>query len=98
MSEPTKQLSKEAVYEKVTMQELGGNPNGTRQEIVWKAMDEYALLISIAFVEWILRNDYQKYTKGIDWWFNEPPTPGKQTYFNSEQLYKLFLTHTSNIK
>lgn len=35
-------LSKEECYEKATMQELGGNPNGTRQDVIWRAMEMYA--------------------------------------------------------
>ncbi len=35
-------MTKEEAYELATMQELGGNPNGTRQDVVWRAMELFA--------------------------------------------------------
>lgn len=32
-------MTKEEAYEKATMIELGNNPNGTRQDVIYKAMD-----------------------------------------------------------
>lgn len=34
-------MTKEEAYEKATMQELGDNPNGTRQDVIYRAMDIY---------------------------------------------------------
>lgn len=40
-------MTKEEAYEKATMQELGGNPNGTRQDVVWRAMEIYSQQVLI---------------------------------------------------
>lgn len=49
-------LSKEAIYEDATRKELGSNPNGTRMDVVSRAMDMYAQQEAISFCDWRVRN------------------------------------------
>lgn len=80
-------MNKEQVYEKITMQELGGNPNGTRQEIVWKSMDEYAEQQAIAFSLWKDENYQITNQKGI--------FSNSIGFYTTEQLYKQFLEQST---
>ena len=49
-------MTKEKAYEIATMQELGTNPTGTRQDVIYKAMDIYAEQTSIEFICWAVKN------------------------------------------
>lgn len=58
-------VSKNEAYEKATMQELGGNPTGTRQDVIYRAMDLYAKECAIGFHKWA---DIQAVRDGENWW------------------------------
>lgn len=92
-------MTKEDVYEKITMQELGGNPNGTRQEIIWKSMDYFAGICSVSFAEWIEDNDYWCKPENTVTTLEDKLLPFKLWYrhgqsvggIKTEQLYELYL-------
>jgi hypothetical protein len=44
--------SKEDVYNIATLKNLGNNPQGTKMDVVYSAMDEYAKQQSIEFKAW----------------------------------------------
>lgn len=81
--------AKEEAYEKATMQELGGSPNGTRQDVIYRAMDIHARNIAIAFAEWVRDNRYvwnldEETTKWVAVW------DGYKEY-TTEQLFDEFI-------
>lgn len=58
------------------------------------AMDEWSKEIAIGFYEWVDKNKYEKYANsdaGHIWYFNEPPTAGKQTYFELSELFNQYI-------
>jgi len=60
-------MTKEEAYEKATMQELGGNPNGTRQDVVWRAMDIYSRHQATCYGNFILKKNFPtKFSTGVD--------------------------------
>ena len=72
-------MNKEEAYELATMRELGGNPNGTRQDVVWRAMDIYSKEMCIEYLDWAIKRMNPAYAKA-----NEVPE-------QAESLYNLFL-------
>ena len=68
---------KEKAYEKATMQELGGNPFGTRQDVVWRSMDIFAKDVSIKYLDWAIMRMF-------------PNLKSTEVPENAEQLYELF--------
>jgi hypothetical protein len=84
--------SKETVYQEATMKSLGMNAEGTRMDIVYLAMDEYAKNQAIAFVEWCNTYGYKKYKELDRWKFDS------QMNLTNEDVWNLFLTHQSQQK
>ena len=84
-------LSKEAIYEDATRKELGSNPNGTRMDVVSRAMDMYAQQEEISFAEWIIHNNYGcEYIEGfgeVIWREDDDP----DAVHTTPQLYQIFL-------
>lgn len=94
-------MTKEEAYEKATMQELGGNPNGTRQDVVYRAMEIYAKQQAIAFSNF--KNDYQRieamnvrhnqienFDGNIYSWIGSSDDKIWEAYKNGEQLKRYF--------
>ncbi len=77
-------MTKEEAYELATMQELGGNPNGTRQDVVWRAMELYAKQEAIEFLQDFFNHIEVNGTLLKDW-----------KEINPEQLYNIFHSHKS---
>lgn len=72
-------LTKEECYEKATLLELGNNPTGTRQEVVWKAMEIYAQ----QFGKEILENQFEAVT---DYTF-------RQSVVSTSDIEEIFKRH-----
>jgi len=70
-------MNKQGIYEEATRKELSNNPNGTRMDVVYAAMDEYAKQKAIDFAKWLSDNDYKPFKKmGEDHWLTTaPPQP-----------------------
>ena len=58
--------TKRQVYEDCTLKMLS-DPNGTRMDIVFAAMDKYAMQESISFLEWSNSEGWQTYDSWHTW-------------------------------
>lgn len=55
--------TKEGVYNRCTLRNLGNNPNGTRMDIVFDAMDEYAKLFAIEVLKELTNTNFALISK-----------------------------------
>lgn len=87
-------MTKEEIYEETTLKNLGNNPQGTRMDIVYSAMDEYAKKQSIAFAEWIDRNGYFQDTYDKFWYRRGKGVEPKfvTISMSNAELYTIFLS------
>lgn len=79
-------MTKEEAYEKATMISIGENPNGTRQDVVYKAMEIYTKQESIAFGEFISNHRLNFQTANNGSWIGLD-----MKRITNEELYELYL-------
>lgn len=56
---------------------------------IMQAMDEYAKQDAIEFSKWKDKEGYELHSNGF--YYNEPTEAGKQTFFNTPELYQKYL-------
>lgn len=72
----------------------GNNPEGGMSDheyfhIMQDDISAFAREQSIAFAEWMSKENYQKHANGF--YSNEPPVAGKKTWFTLSELFDLFI-------
>lgn len=90
-------MSKEKVYQEATLKCLGENSNGTRMDVVYEAMDQWAKMQSIAFSDWVQENEYfipEGYTGYVKRTGQEIRFTANQ-FIKPEDLFDMFLQHQS---
>lgn len=90
-------MTREEIYEEVTLKNIGNNPQGTRMDVVYSAMDEYAKQQSIAFAEFIFKGGYTVHSFSYEWmWVKRSLSPKEvSTLLTTQQVYDLFLQSQS---
>lgn len=79
--------SKEEVYNEITLKHLGNNPNGTRMDIVYDAMDIYFTERSMELLSFLSKHNVEC----------EVDTEGKEVFYykgeliSKEKLFENFL-------
>lgn len=86
--------NKESIATDILVAIKGMATFGSKRRFVCDGMDLYAKDIAVGFYEWMDKNKYEKYANsdaGCIWYFNEPPTAGKQTYFELNELFNQYI-------
>lgn len=78
-------MNKEDAYELATMQELGGNPNGTRHDVELRAMDIFSKSECLSLLQFLAEEGFSPNEIG-NWQRSNDPIP-----YNKELLYDLYL-------
>ena len=83
-------MDKETIYNEATMKNMGEYPMGTRMQIVYSAMDEYAKQQAMGFSEWTSENNYSY--RGAVWIHLGRDVEGLPIRATTQELYSLYLT------
>jgi hypothetical protein len=88
---------KQTVYEDCTRKHLGNNPQGTRTDIVFDAMDEYASIVGVGFAEWKDKNYLKSVRKDrLDKYYSradKDKNNGLLEYLTLDQLFDKYLEY-----
>lgn len=87
-------MTREEIYEEGTLKNIGNNPQGTRMDVVYSEMDEYAKQQSIAFAEFIFKGGYTVHLFFYEWMWVKRSLSVKDvsTLLTTQQLYDQFLS------
>ena len=64
-------MTKIEAYERATLLEIGENPNGSRQDVVYKAMDIYGAVLAKEFASFMFENYKYLESKFGDSWYKK---------------------------
>lgn len=82
--------TKEQVYYDVTMKEIGSNPNGTRTDIVYAAMEEYAKQQAESFTAFLKSEAFFTVSDWPGWHKGAEKIDGVRPWYSFEQIYNLW--------
>ncbi len=89
-------MTKEEAYNQATLEELS-NSTGTRQDVIYKAMEIFAKQESILFANWTQENFFE-YNTSRTWvcWMPSHDGTTDNTPYTSEQLYEKYIQSKNN--